>query len=142
MPAPRISLETRFWEKVTKHQEGCWEWTGAINGHGYGHIKIEGRMVPAHRVAYEFLVNPIPEGLDLDHLCRTRHCVRPTHLEPVTRRTNILRGKNFSAHYARQTHCKRGHEFTPENTYEWGTSRHCRTCRRERDRQSRLQRRR
>lgn len=131
MPARKVPLSIRFWQKVDKRPDGCWLWTGAVNGHGYGHIKIDGRMIPAHRVAYEMSGKAIPEGLDLDHLCRVRTCVRPAHLEPVTRRVNGLRGTSPLAAFARQTHCKRGHEFTPENTYEWRTSRICRTCRRE-----------
>ena len=92
----------------------------------------------AHRVVYEILVGPIPVGLELDHLCRNRACVNPDHLEPVTTRTNLLRGYSPWACRARQTHCKRGHEFTPENTYGTGDGRrYCRTCRRAHHRESR-----
>jgi hypothetical protein len=80
-------------------------------------------------VAYELAIGPIPEGLTIDHLCRNRGCVNPAHLEAVTNRTNLLRGDGIAALNARKTHCKRGHEFTPENTYVWreGT-RACRAC--------------
>lgn len=130
MPSKRIPLEVRFWAKVDKTPT-CWFWTGAINGHGYGHIKIDGRMLGAHRVSYELAGRSIPEGLTLDHLCRVRHCVNPAHLEPVTRGVNSLRGVGPLAQKARQTHCLRGHEFTPENTYVWKTGRICRACRQE-----------
>ncbi len=113
---------------------GCWLWTGAQQGGGYGAFwkpsDDEPRLVPAHRAAYQLMVGPIPEGLTLDHLCRTRLCVRPSHLEPVSRGENVLRGVGVSAQHARQTHCLRGHEFSEENTYWWRGERHCRICRR------------
>jgi hypothetical protein len=79
----------------------------------------------AHRVAYELVIGQIPAGLELDHLCRNVVCVNPAHLEPVTRAENMRRRS------AAQTHCKHGHEFTPENTYYyWHGGRHraCRAC--------------
>ena len=111
--------------------DGCWTWR-ATKSNGYGRLFIGGRAWPAHRWVYEALVGLIPEGLTLDHLCRNRACVRPDHLEPVTMRENILRGESFAAVNNRKTHCKHGHEFTPENTYvatpAW---RGCRTCARD-----------
>jgi len=98
------------------------------NAAGYGMFKIRGRTEKAHRVAYYCSHGPIPEGLVLDHLCRNRGCVNPSHLEPVTNWENVLRGVNFVAGLARQTHCKRGHEFTPENTATH-TVTGCRVCR-------------
>lgn len=132
MPAPRVPLPIRFAAKVAE-TETCWLWTGAINGHGYGHIKVDGRMVYAHRVAYEMSAGPIPAGLDLDHLCRNRRCVNPEHLEPVDRATNTMRGEGVTAKHSRQTHCKRGHPFDEANTYTFRTGRICRACRRARD---------
>lgn len=67
---------------------GCWPWLGAIAPSGYG--RVHSRW--AHRLSYEFLVGPIPAGLDIDHLCRNRLCVNPAHLEPVTRLVNVRRG--------------------------------------------------
>lgn len=123
----------RFWASVTK-TETCWLWTGAKNkGHGQFTVSRTDVRSPkklmAHRYAYELLVGPIPDGLELDHLCRVRHCVNPAHLEPVTRRENLLRGETHAARNAAKTHCKRGHEFTPENTYYPKGGRGCRTCR-------------
>ena len=69
----------------------------------------------AHRIGYEQLVGPIPKGLELDHLCRVRHCVNPDHLEPVTHKENTLRGSCPAAVNARKTHCKRGHPLTDDN---------------------------
>jgi hypothetical protein len=84
----------RFWDKVQDRPkgEGCWLWEGAINSQGYGNFWDGVRFVKAHRFAYECLIGEIPEGLTIDHLCRVRHCVNPSHLEPVTMRENFLRG--------------------------------------------------
>lgn len=142
-PKPRPSARQRFWAKVNKegavqgyapHLGACWMWTGADKA-GYGAFNDGKRITPAHRFAYELLVGPIPEGLQLDHLCRVPGCVNPAHLEPVTQAENIRRGYSASAMHGRKTHCKHGHEFTPENTYhEKGGGRVCRTCNREKQR--------
>lgn len=126
---PVRSESERFWAKVDKAGE-CWEWVAAKFPPGYGQFAVgpPWRRVMAHRWAYEDQIGPIPEGLQLDHLCRNRSCVNPAHLEPVTQRENILRGESMSAVHARQTHCIHGHEFTPENTYPTKTGRRCRAC--------------
>lgn len=95
---------------------GCWLWTRNLSHNGYGQLKSPGRTAQAHRLAYEEFVGAIPPGLQLDHLCRVRCCCNPAHLEPVTREENIARGHAPHIVNARKTHCKRGHEFTPENT--------------------------
>ncbi len=106
----------------------CWAWSGFVAPNGYAQLGQRG----AHRVAYELLVGPIPHGLQIDHLCRNRGCVNPQHMEPVTIKTNVLRGIGITAVHAKQTHCKHGHEFTPENTrYDAKGSRCCRACARE-----------
>jgi hypothetical protein len=118
----------RFWSKVT-FTESCWLWTSSIDRGGYGQFDLGNKSTIAHRWAYEFCVGDIPEGLDLDHLCRVRHCVNPDHLEPVTRSENMRRSPiAISGINARKTHCKRGHEFTPENTYRDSRGRKCREC--------------
>lgn len=125
-----IPPRDRFARYVQRGDE-CWEWTGARNAYGYGVFKLDGRVVMAHRFSYEAEVGLIPDGLQLDHLCRVRHCVNPAHLEPVTSRENLLRGSTITAANAAKTHCKRGHEFTPENTYvDKKGRRDCRACRR------------
>ena len=82
--------EGRFWAKVDR-SGSCWLWLAATS-HGYGTFQSNGKLVRAHRYAYELLVGPIPGGLVIDHLCRTTACVNPEHLEPVTQRENLLRG--------------------------------------------------
>lgn len=134
----RPTLEERFWDKVNKDApSGCWEWTVATV-YGYGRFGIAGRAMSAHRVAYELLVGPIPEGLQLDHLCRNPACVNPGHLEPVTGRENVLRGDTFAARQAAITHCPAGHEYDEANTrVDAKRCRHCRACQRERAREIR-----
>ena len=102
-----MSTRDHFERHILKG-DGCWLWTGSLNNKGYGQWGQNGRTRSAHRVAYEFYVGPIPEGLTIDHLCRTRHCVRPDHLEPVTSAENTRR--------ARGDECSNGHAYTPENT--------------------------
>lgn len=95
--------------------DGCWQWKSLRSGDGYGRVRHQKKDQLAHRVVYELLVGPIPEGLTLDHLCRNRGCVRPAHLEPVTLAENTRRGQGMSARNARKTHCLNGHALTSEN---------------------------
>lgn len=133
------SQELRLMHKIGEQTpSGCWPWLGALTSGGYGSVGVDSAVKTAHRVVYELLVGPVPEGLDLDHLCRNRWCVNPDHLEPVTRPENVRRG-----HAARRaTHCKNGHELTASNAYTYPRSGHraCRVCRRSRRRhpQSRM----
>ena len=124
------SVNRRFDAKWTPEPNtGCWLWAAGTSIGGYGQFWSERKMVPAHRYAYTRWVGPIPDGLQLDHLCRVRNCVNPGHLEPVTSRENTLRGETVPAANAAKTHCVHGHEFTPGNTYirpdGW---RRCRIC--------------
>lgn len=118
-------LADRFWSHVTKGA-GCWVWTANRNDRGYGRIGVDGSARPAHVVAYELTVGPVPDGLELDHLCRNRACVRPDHLEPVTHRENTRR-----AQYLRTT-CSRGHPL-PEPAANG--RRVCRPCANDRNQQ-------
>lgn len=121
----------RFWAKVDK-TDTCWLWTAATR-RGYGAFGVNGRMMGAHRLAYELMVGPIPVGMQLDHLCRVRHCVRPEHLEPVTAKENIQRGQTGPSRGRQQrakTHCPHGHPYDEENTRIYLGHRHCRACQR------------
>jgi hypothetical protein len=121
----------RFWGQVGKgHPSGCWVWAGRQTVKGYGTISFFSSPYRAHRVAYELLVGPIPDGLVIDHLCRNRLCVNPDHLEPVTIKENVMRGVGLTARLASATHCVNGHEFTPENTGINAGHRFCRECNR------------
>ena len=135
-PAPE-----RFWQKVdVGHPLGCWEWLGA-KARGYGHFNAgDKRYTSAHRWAFETLRGTIPDGLQLDHLCRNRSCVNPDHLEPVTQEENIRRGYGISAANAEKTHCPQGHPYNEANTYRPKRGgRQCKECSRMRTRESRLQ---
>lgn len=129
----------KFWSQVDA-QGDCWEWTGALS-HGYGRFFCktlrEGR---AHRVAWELLVGPIPEGLHIDHLCMNKRCVNPDHLEPVANRVNVARAKGLLVRKREQRYCEAGHPFDAANTYWWGNHRMCKAChaRHEKNRRERI----
>ena len=89
--------------KYVRYEDACWVWTGKIAKNGYGHASKDWKTHLAHRLVYEALVGPIPEGLQLDHLCRNKACVNPAHLEPVTQQVNMDR------YSATVTHCPKGH---------------------------------
>jgi len=127
---PSVPAEERFWGFTDRRSDQeCWEWRGSRSTGGYGRFSLDGsKRVQAHRYAYELLVGPVSDALDLDHLCRNRACVNPAHLEPVTNAENVRRGVGLTAINARRTHCPKGHPYTEENTLVRGGSRHCREC--------------
>lgn len=110
--------EARFWSYIDwlafQEMSDCWVWTGAKSRGGYGQFRINKEVVATHRLAYELLIGPIPDGLQLDHLCRNPSCVNPGHLEPVTMAENIRRipteVRQRVAEAQRRTHCPEGHE--------------------------------
>lgn len=124
------TFDERLERGIQRQPDGkCWIWAGGLTTEGYGQIKLDRRVLLVHRVMYERLVGPIPEGLHIDHLCRVRNCVNPDHMEPVTCRENTLRGVGPSAVNATKTHCIRGHEFSEANTHvRPNGDRMCRAC--------------
>jgi hypothetical protein len=112
----------------------CWLWTRTRNQKGYGLAwhSAANRLTSAHRMIYELLVGPIPEGMQLDHICRQRGCVNPDHMRVVTQHENTVLApgsRSISARNASKTHCLRGHPFDEANTYYQGPRRDRRGCR-------------
>lgn len=135
------SIQERFLARIVPTLTGCWYWSGSKDADGYGWFSIKKRTISAHRASYEIFVGKIPDGLQLDHLCRTPACVNPVHLEPITGRENTLRGTGFAALNARKTHCPRGHDLSGDNLYITPSGRRaCRECRRAQLRASRHRR--
>lgn len=143
----------RFLSKCDRPAEGCWLWKAGVTTAGYGTMSIASRTHYSHRLAYEHFIGEIEQGMVIDHLCRTRRCVNPTHMEVVTNAENLRRGYvSRNGHEPRpkpaprprvkrpkptkraprvpveRTHCKWGHEWTPENTVIRAGYRKCRLC--------------
>jgi hypothetical protein len=145
-PKPR-PLGERIWRRVQiAGPDDCWIWLGTTNGKGYGITNRGGRKdgrVYVHRAVWELERGPIPEGLEIDHLCRTRSCVNIRHLALVTHAENNRRGMTLSGINARKTHCPAGHPYDEANTYRppgAPKSRMCRACMKIRDRKRRRSR--
>lgn len=115
----------RFMPKFVVLESGCWLWVASCSPSGYGHFRVDGKTVRAHRFAYEYWHGPIPADKELDHCCRVRACVNPAHLEAVSHQENVLRGEARAAANARKAVCpKCGGAFTTTNR----GSRRCRPC--------------
>ena len=133
----RGTPEARFTAKVEVTSTRCWKWRGYLMPNGYGQFGADGVAVLAHRWAYEHWMGEVPQGLDLDHLCRNRWCVNPAHLEPVTRRENLRRGIRKTG----QESCKNGHPLAGDNLKPTKDGRRqCRACQQAANRRYKLRR--
>ncbi len=122
------------WE--SESNRGCWLWTASKFRNGYGQFYDGQRNTGAHQFSFEFFKGRVPAGLQIDHLCRTRHCVNPDHLEAVTCQENLLRsGDTIATKHAAKTHCPQGHLYDEDNTYHYRGTRGCLKCRRFRARE-------
>lgn len=124
-----LGLSNRLAAYVTSDPNGCLTWTRAKMKNGYAVMTVEGRTRLVHRVAWEHFVEPIPEGMTIDHLCGNRACINVLHMEVVSRGENTLRGNSPPANQRRQTICKNGHDLS--ESYRYGSRRLCRICRAE-----------
>lgn len=108
-----MTLPDSFWSKVKK-TESCWLWTGATQSSGYGSFGIGGRAYSTHRLAYEDAREPIPDGMQIDHLCRNKRCCNPGHLEVVTAAENNRRARAHRGYYI-GGECGFGHKLSGDN---------------------------
>ena len=137
---PRISALERLWHKIKITESGCWEWQGVTTSFGYGRMGLNKKHVLVHRFAYEQYKGCIPQGFQIDHLCRNPKCVNPMHLEAVTASENVLRStaplvsaqRNLS-----KTHCPHGHPYSVENTHHYHGQRFCKQCWRDKSQRKR-----
>lgn len=134
-----LSKLERFFNKVNT-QGNCWLWTGAHHQDGYGVFNSSPRLVGSHRWLYEEIYGRLPKGLEIDHVCRTPACVKPSHLEAVTHSVNVKRGTAGQRCTERSRlviRCPKGHEYSQDNTYitPGKPTRHCRQCVRDRCRE-------
>lgn len=116
-----MALPPRFWLKAVEEGD-CWVWIAALDTKGRGSYWQGGGMRSAYKVAYVDKYGPVPDGLELDHVCGQPRCVRPDHLEPVTHRENCIRAN------PPKTHCPHGHALEGVNVFHDGQSRKCRQC--------------
>lgn len=134
MRIARNTVET-LWNQIVKGD--CWNWTGTLNNRGYGAVSWgERNPKQVHRLIYELLIGPIPDGKELHHKCKNRRCCNPEHLELISREEH-LKLEPFTNGYADKTHCIRGHLFDEENTYRYKGHRQCKACKFEYNKQRR-----
>lgn len=125
-----LSAFIRFAQKVQPNREtGCWQWiAGNYNRYGYGSFRLDGRSRQTHQLAYLWFTGTIPDGYEIDHTCRNTGCCNPDHLEAVTHIENVRRGR-VGKERRERTHCRKGHPYSPENTYHHPQGyRICRVC--------------
>ena len=124
-PAWNWAVNRRLWRNSHRIENGCIIWDGPLTPKGYGQLHVQGQNWRAHRLAYTVNKGPIPKGLTIDHLCRTRSCINPHHLDPVTQLENVRRGLNGRS----KTHCPKKHPYSGDNLIKRNGHRECRSCR-------------
>lgn len=131
----RATIEDRFWDKVLKLENGCWQWAATKNNLGYGQFWNGTKNVLAHRFSLGLHNITIPLGLECDHKCHNRSCVNPSHIELVKHSENISRGIGVGKVELQKTHCPYGHPYDSQNTYITTEGhRFCIACRNRRNR--------
>jgi hypothetical protein len=129
-----MTLLERFEKKyIPEPNSGCWLWLGAAQTRGYGQMRIAGHIRSAPAISHELFKGVIPAGEEIDHLCRNPYCVNPDHLEAVTHKENVCRGRSPNAIIVRDRKCKQGHDFSGANVYIWRGYRACLLCRNRRN---------
>lgn len=129
---PALTLDALHARAIPEPNSGCLLWLGAVNQFGYGRTLFQGSRTVAHRASYILACGPVPDGLELDHLCRVRSCINPLHLEPVTKLENGRRGvagEKSGAQQRSKTHCPQGHPYAGANLFIRARGhRECRVC--------------
>lgn len=125
-----MPVADRFWSKVTK-TDGCWVWAASRGRQGYGHFDLDGKIEKAHRVAYQLVLGPIPDGAFILHSCDNPPCVNPAHLRVGTHVDNMRDMVERQRHPSlNKPECVNGHPYNEANTYRKPNGyRGCRTCR-------------
>jgi hypothetical protein len=141
--AYRLISENRFARFMSlvevDAETNCWNWVGCKTKGGYGASALNGIKMVAHRAMWRLLRGELPDGLDLDHLCRNRSCINPDHLEPVTRSENLKRG--FEARGCKNGHSYNDRDFDLVKRSDGSVERRCKICHRERNRRAKHNRR-
>lgn len=136
----RILSKINFYSDISYNGTRCWEWKDRPDSHGYGQIRIGNKMRLVYQITYRLVKGPLPEGEEIDHLCRNTLCVNPDHLQSVTHRENVLRGISPHAKNAKKIFCKNGHPLWGDNARPFPSRpghRVCRACISERNKRSR-----
>jgi len=133
MPAARDRIDSFHDLYIPEPNSGCWLWIGSVASDGYSRFRGYGGSISGHSFSYWYHVGPVPEGHELDHICRVRCCVNPAHLRPLTHADNVALADFTKNHRnGRKTHCLRGHELSGDNLLveRWRhlTMRKCRAC--------------
>jgi hypothetical protein len=122
----------RFISHINQMPHGCWIWKGSPDRCGYGQMRLNGKRPMAHNISWWMFVGEIPKDKEIDHICEVRLCVNPTHLQALTHKENVNKGKGLGAVNTRKTHCKQGHPLSGDNLrYDkgrYGMRRNCKTC--------------